>query len=114
MTRDGFPVTKLPVEHIGNREVSAGPGHVIAVIIPVSRGHIGNSARRGLRFFYILQPFGIQVPIAKQITFAQRANGMIGQPGHAFIPLRTIQRHSLVIGANAPPGILMNAVYNFV
>src|SRR5690242_725484 len=39
---------------------------------------------------------------------------MIGQPGHALIPLRTIERHSLVVAADTPPGILMNAVYYLI
>ncbi len=64
------PVIRITgIQHVGHGKIGCGPGYVIPVIAPESRGHIRNAAIGGLCVTDIIEPLGIERGIAKNKTF---------------------------------------------
>ncbi|MNI50782.1 hypothetical protein D3C73_1054710 [compost metagenome] len=103
-------ITGLFVEHFGNEHNRTRPAHVIAVISPKSRGNIGDGTIFLLCISDILQPLGVKFTIIEQEIFAMCYSTSVAQPGHAFVALRAVDRDTLIVTGNSPPGIFKNLV----
>ena len=114
MSAYGLHVAKLPVKHVERHRKSCRPGHIVAVIIPISRCHIGNRTIVALRLGNIVHPLGIERFIIEKKTLAPAAHGAIAQPGLALVALRTINRHTFVITPDSPRCVLQHLVQHFV
>ena len=103
---DGLRIAILMIEHVANKGKGSRPGDVIGIIVPEGGCHIGDIAIRALRLTDVAHPFGIEAFIVEKKTLTQRSSCAVAQPGLTLIALRTVNRHALVVAADAPIGVL--------
>ena len=111
---DGLAVTILSPQHIARERQCCCPGHIVGIVVPKGWRHIRNTAIRPLCFANVAHPLGIEAFVVEKERFTQRPHRAVAQPRLAFITLRTIDRHTLVVVQYAPPGIAHNLVQNGV
>ena len=103
---NGLSVPILTIDHLTGERKDGGPCHVIVIIVPEGRSHIADDTILALRLTDVTHPFGIEAFVVKQETLSERTHCAVAQPRLTLVALRTVDRHSLVVGLDAPPRIL--------
>ena len=106
----GLLVAILVQHHFQTEGQCCGPCHIVAIIVPVGRCHIGYATVFALCFGDVACPFGIEHVVVKHVCLAKASFGAVAQPWLAFVALRTIHRHTLVVVQNTPYGIFVYPV----
>ena len=114
MLLDGPEVAETGIKHVGHRNESPRPGHVVGIIAPVGRGDIRKRTILQLAVFKVLQPLGIEAMVVKNKTLAITTCSAVASPAHALVSLGTIGRHTTVIAPDTPSCIVINGVDNLV
>ena len=107
---DGLTITILAPQHIAREGECCCPRHIVAIVIPEGRGYIRNTTVRTLCLADVAHPFGVQALVVEEEALAQRPYRTITQPRLAFVALRTVERHALIVVQDAPPGVLHHLV----
>ena len=107
---DGLSVAILPIEHVTGEGQSCWPRHVIREIVPERGGYVGNAAVRALRLADVAHPLGVEPLVVEEKRFAQTSYRAVAQPRLAFVTLRTVDRHTLIVVDNAPESIVHHLI----
>ena len=67
----GLEVAKLPVEHVAGERQGGRPRHVVGIVVPEGRCHIGNAAIGALCLTDVAHPLAVEPFVAKDETLAQ-------------------------------------------
>ena len=103
----GLIVAVVSPEHLQRHWQGCRPGQVIAVVIPEGGGDVGDATVFALGFGNITRPFGIEVVVVEKEGLAETTARSVAEPGLALVTLRTIDGHTLVVGEDAPTGVLI-------
>ena len=110
----GLYVAIAGVYHVCHGDKSPRPGHIVRIVAPIGRRHVGERAVLPLAVFEVLQPFGVKSMVVEDIRFAVVARGAVSRPAHPFVSLRAVGRHTAVVAADSPIGIAVNGIHHLV
>ena len=108
----GLVVAVLANHHIESHRQGSRPSHVVGIVVPESRSHIGDAAVFTLCLGDVAHPFGVKRIVVKEECFTETSTGAVAKPWLTLITLRTIHRESFIVGQNAPIGIVENLLQN--
>ena len=98
-------VAILTIEHFSRCDDDSRPCDVVGIVIPVGWSHIRNTSVRALSLSDVLYPFEVERTIVEEEALSPASHSAVAEPRLAFIPLRTVDRHSLIIGQYSPISI---------
>ena len=111
---DRLLVAELVVKHLAAEEEGGRPCNIVGIVVPESRSNIRNTAVLALCLADVVHPLGVEGCVVEDETLAQRALRSVAQPRLTLVALRAVYRHSLVVAAYAPVGILVNLIKHVV
>ena len=114
MLADGFSVAEAGVEHIRHGDHSTWPGHIVGVAAPIGWDDVGQRTVVPLTVVAIAEPLGVELVVVEDIRFAEVARGAVASPAHAFVALRAVGGHRAVVASDAPIGVFIHRVDDFV
>ena len=100
----------MSYEHRERHGQGCRPGQVVAVVVPEGGSHVGYAAVLTLGFGNVACPFGIEVVVVEEESLAETPPCAVAKPRLTLITLRAVDGHALVVGEDAPAGILVHLI----
>ena len=111
---DSLAVTVLSPKHITAKRQGCCPRHIVAVVVPECWRYVRDTSVCALCLTNVTHPFCIETLVVEQERLTQRPHRPIAQPRLTLVTLRTVDRHSLIVVQNTPPGILHHFIQDSI